>query len=82
MRSVPEGFSGASPYDIQRYVIERIGREQLIDELIRRLYAPIHAGGGYELIIHPRGTVEEVAHAFYYGLIDTSTHEKIDNTLS
>lgn len=83
VKSVPEGFSGASPYEIcQRYAVGQLGREQVIDELTRWPYTPIPAGDGYELIVHPPGTVEEVVHAFYNGLIDKSIYEEIYNALS
>ncbi len=78
---VPEGFSGASPYEIaQRYAVGELTREQVIAELTRWPYDPSPTSDGYDaLIVDEPGThtVEELARALDDGLIDEGLYDEL-----
>ena len=77
-----EGFSGASPYEIcERYHVEFIDREQLIDELLRWPYAKRGKTDGFDgLAIDPPGAWGDVTKALDDGLIDGETYDQILDT--
>lgn len=76
---VPEGFSGASPYEIaQRFDADLISREELVDELSRWHYTPDSHTDGYDsLLVDQPGSFAEVTKAFTNGLIDAATYDEI-----
>jgi hypothetical protein len=76
---VPEGFSGASPYEIcQRYAADEITRVQLVDQLTRWQYVPGNSTDGYDdLIVDPPGTFREVEAAYRHGLIDGDLYDEV-----
>jgi hypothetical protein len=80
---VPEGFSGASPYEIaQRYAAGLMSREQLIDELGRFPYAPTPETDGLDwLVLEVPNTVGEVGRAWDHELIDEETYEAIQDAI-
>lgn len=76
---LPEGFSGATPYEIcERYAVDKIDRNRLIDELTRFPYAPGGTTDGYDsLIVDPPGTWSEVSDARRRALIDEQVYETV-----
>ena len=77
---VPEGFSGAGPYEIcQRYAAGEIGREQLLDELARWPYTPIPQPVWLDDITPSPGpgSFREVMRAADEGLIDGATYDEV-----
>lgn len=76
-----EGFSGASPYEIcERYYVEFIDREQLIDELTRWSYGEQGGTDGYDsLIVDELGSWSDVELAFHHNLIDKSIYKEVFN---
>ncbi|ACZ32470.1 hypothetical protein Xcel_3471 (plasmid) [Xylanimonas cellulosilytica DSM 15894] len=81
---VPEGFSGASPYEIaERYAAGLIDREQLIYELARFPYAPTPTTDGYDwLTADVPNTVGDVGDALDDGLIDEDTYVAIQQRIT
>ncbi|MDO5645922.1 MAG: hypothetical protein Q4G21_09605 [Dermabacter sp.] len=74
------GFSGADPYEIcQRYAAGMIGREQLIEELIRWEYLePGRTSGPLDdLIMFVSGSVDDLERAQSRGLIDSELYHEI-----
>lgn len=76
---VPDGFSGASPYEIaERYVAGQIDRNRLIDELARWSYATTPKTDGFDWLVEDgAGTFEEVGRALDDGLLDDDTYDAV-----
>ena len=82
---IPEGFSGASPYEIaERYAAGEIDRAEMIRQLSAWPYAkaPDHSeqlSKEWKAILPPDqpGTFEEVGEAFDRGLIDAEAYDLI-----
>ena len=81
---VPDGFSGASPYEIaERYAAGYVNRDAMINELSVWPYVRDDGAddGVHELDFTPYpvppGTFEEVGQAFDEGLIDGDAYEQI-----
>lgn len=80
---VREGFSGASPYEIaQRYAAGLIGREQMMDELVRWPYEPYERTDGLDWTTGRLGEWEQVATALDHGLLDAATYDGILDRVS
>lgn len=88
MKPIPEGFSGASPYEIaERYAAGDVDR----DEMVRQLSAWPYARNEGLAAAHPEwdstpcpdtpGSLEEVGQAFDEGLIDAEAHDQILHAL-
>lgn len=79
----PEGFSGASPYEIcERYDAGFIQRDQLIDELTRWNYGAQGSTDGYDsLMVDDPGSWTDVEMAFRRDLIDRGIYEEVFNQL-
>ena len=78
--AIPEGFSGAGPYEIaQRYAAGLIDRAQVIDELSRWEYAPTQPTDGVDWVTadDPEQTFAAVVRAADDGLLDDATYEAI-----
>ena len=80
----PEGFSGASPFEIcQRYSIGKISKESLIDQLSRWKYAkPSKTDGFDDLLVDGPGTFYEVDRAVHYGIIEDDVYDELLGLLS
>lgn len=77
---VVPGFSGAGPFEIcQRYVIEQISRERLVDELSRWQYTPIAQLQWLDDVIADPGPGpwDEVETAVEDGLIDDVIYDEV-----
>lgn len=76
---LPEGFHGASPYEIcERYEAGEINRDRLIDELIRWPYAKRGKTDGFDgLTVDPPGTWGDVTKALRDGLIDAEAYDRV-----
>lgn len=76
---LPDGFSGASPYEIaERYVAGQIDRDRLINELARWPYAPTPKTDGFDWLVEDgAGTFEEVGRALDDGLLDDDTYDAV-----
>ncbi len=76
---LPDGFSGASPYEIaERYVAGQIDRDRLIDELARWPYTPTPKTDGFDWLVEDgAGTFEEVGRALDDGLLDDDTYDAV-----
>ncbi len=77
---IPEGFSGAGPYEIcQRYTTGQITRDQLIDELTRWNYPPMARTTDLldDILVDPPGTWSEVTQAGRHGLIDSDIYGEV-----
>jgi hypothetical protein len=76
LAEVPEGFSGASPYEIaERFAAGQITREQLIDQLGRWQYRPLPpVAETDDLMMDTAGTWLEVEQANTDGLIDDAAY--------
>lgn len=72
------GFSGASPYEIcQRYAVNELTRDQVIDELTRWEYViPEVIEHDYfdDLRFDTPGSLDDVVQAFHHGLIDADLY--------
>lgn len=85
VKAIPEGFSGASPYEIaERYAAGEIDRDEMIRQLSKWPYvkAPDHTeqlAMEWKAILppDPPGTFEEVGEAFDKGLIDGEAYDII-----
>ncbi|MFJ4264658.1 hypothetical protein ACIPYU_19635 [Paenarthrobacter nicotinovorans] len=85
VKAIPDGFSGASPYEIaQRYAACDIDRDEMIRQLSTWQYvkSPDHAeqlAKEWKAILppNPPGTFEEVGTAFDKGLIDGDAYDII-----
>lgn len=85
VREIPEGFSGASPYEIAEcYAAGEIGREEMIRQLSAWPYVkkPDHSeqlAREWKAILppDPPGTFEEVGEAFDRDLIDAEAYDVI-----
>lgn len=85
VKAIPEGFSGASPYEIaERYAAGEIDRDEMIRQLSawRYVKAPDHTeqlATEWKAILppDPPGTFEEVGEAFDKGLIDGVAYDII-----
>jgi transcriptional regulator with XRE-family HTH domain len=85
IKAIPEGFSGASPYEIaERYAAGDIERDEMIRQLSAWPYVqtPDHAeqlAMEWKAILppDPPGTFEEVGEAFDKGLIDGEAYDII-----
>lgn len=83
--AIPEGFSGASPYEIaERYAAGDIDRTEMIRQLSVWSYVKKHdpteqLATEWKAILppDPPGTFEEVGEAFDKGLIDAEAYELI-----
>ncbi|MFE7606557.1 hypothetical protein ACFU1Q_15485 [Brachybacterium paraconglomeratum] len=76
-----EGFKGATPLEIcQRFDAGELGREELVDQLVRFPYAKGGKTDGYDsLIVDPPGTWSEVSQAVDRGFIDEDVYEDVFN---
>ncbi|UNX53942.1 hypothetical protein MF406_13335 [Georgenia sp. TF02-10] len=83
--ALPEGFTGASPYEIaERFAVRELTREQVVDELTRWPYDPSPTSDGYDaLIVNQSGTHSwgEVERAADDGLIDEDIYDEIGETM-
>ncbi|WP_369745622.1 hypothetical protein [Paenarthrobacter sp. AMU7] len=85
VKAIPEGFSGASPYEIaERYAAGDIDRDEMVRQLSAWPYvkAPDHAdqlAREWKAILppNPPGTFDEVGEAFDKGLIDGDAYDTI-----
>ncbi|UUL75526.1 helix-turn-helix transcriptional regulator [Pseudarthrobacter sp. Fe7] len=85
VKAIPEGFSGASPYEIaERYAAGDIDRDEMIRQLSAWPYvkSPDHTeqlATEWKAILppDPPGTFEEVGEAFDKGLIDGEAYDII-----
>ncbi|GED11307.1 hypothetical protein [Cellulosimicrobium cellulans] len=77
--NLPDGFSGASPYEIaERYVAGQIDRDRVIDELARWPYASTPKTDGFDWLVEDvAGTFEEVGRALDDGLLDGDTYDAV-----
>ncbi|MFS0700065.1 LysR family transcriptional regulator [Cellulomonas sp. 179-A 4D5 NHS] len=81
VEDLPEGFSGAGPYEIaERYAAGQIDRARLIEELSRFPYAPTPRTDGVDWLVDdvPK-TVGEVLDALRAGLIDAELYEQVQD---
>jgi hypothetical protein len=76
---VPEGFSGATPYEIaERYAAGLIGRAQTVAELGAWDYGPSPVSDGVDwLVAEVAGTFADVVRALDEGLIDDALYEEV-----
>lgn len=83
--AIPEGFSGASPYEIaERYAAGDINRNEMIRQLsawtyVKRQDPTEQLAAEWKAILSPDapGTFEEVGEAFDKGLIDAEAYDRI-----
>jgi hypothetical protein len=76
---LPDGFSGASPYEIaERFVAGQIDRDRVIDELARWPYTSTPKTDGLDWLVEDgAGTFEEVGRALDDGLLDDDTYDAV-----